>query len=58
MIWRLQGTYETHSGYVLPYSLNGFATKYHDFHHTNNTGQFGGSDFWDNIFGTNKYFQE
>ena len=31
----------THSGYVLPFPLHGVKARRHDFHHTNNNGNFG-----------------
>jgi len=56
---RLWATYESHSGYCfygtllhrigLTFSGN---TAYHDFHHTGNQGNFGGSAYLDHMFGT------
>lgn len=55
---RLQQTYETHSGFSFRGSwlytiglTNGDAALWHDFHHTQNTGNFG-AVYLDWIFGT------
>ena len=66
--WRLFETYVAHSGLDLPIfdfgcgfgqgagrahkNLNWSYSRYHDFHHTNNFGNFG-SEFVDHIFNTN-----
>ena len=62
LIWlaaRLEETYEAHSGYCFYgtwlHSIgltNSEHTAYHDFHHTNNRGNFGGGDLLDHLFGT------
>lgn len=57
---RMEETYEAHSGYCFyntwPHKYLGLTnaehTAYHDFHHTSNTGNFGGCDYLDHIFGT------
>ena len=56
---RLQQTYEVHSGYCFRGSLlykigltNSDGAAYHDFHHTKNSGNFGGGMYLDYFFGT------
>ena len=58
---RLEETYEGHSGYSFYGSLphrfgltHGTHTCYHDFHHTKNVGNYGGPEYLDFFFGTNK----
>lgn len=57
--WRLEQTYEGHSGYSFldtPLGriglLNGLSAEYHDYHHSRNMGNFGGG-FWDHVCATN-----
>ncbi len=60
--WRLLETIEAHSGYAFPYSpftcipFPG-ETERHDFHHSHNTGCYGGW-FWDWLCGTDKTYLE
>jgi sterol desaturase/sphingolipid hydroxylase (fatty acid hydroxylase superfamily) len=62
LAWRLIETIEAHSGYSFPYSpftcipVPG-ETDRHDFHHSHNTGCYGGW-FWDWLCGTDKTFHE
>lgn len=56
---RLQQTYEVHSGYCFRGSFlhkigltNSDGAAYHDFHHTKNSGNFGGGMYLDYFFGT------
>jgi sterol desaturase/sphingolipid hydroxylase (fatty acid hydroxylase superfamily) len=58
LFWRLEETYETHSGYCFRQTwlgrlgfLNGKQAEFHDFHHTHNTGNYG-HHLMDRIFGT------
>jgi sterol desaturase/sphingolipid hydroxylase (fatty acid hydroxylase superfamily) len=58
LLWRLEETYETHSGYCFEQSLggrlglmSGLQAEFHDFHHSNNTGNFG-HYLIDELFGT------
>eukprot|EP00732_Lithocolla_globosa_P003913 Lithocolla_globosa_v1_NODE_3345_length_1694_cov_7.418548.p1 type:complete len:348 gc:universal NODE_3345_length_1694_cov_7.418548:1627-584(-) len=62
LAWRLEETYEGHSGYCFLETtagqwglLNGFKSAFHDYHHTRNKGNFGApfvdmllqtQDFW------------
>jgi len=66
-IWtflRLWETFESHSGFVLPYSpwefflsVQGGAAR-HDFHHSHNKGSFGSLfKFWDWFMGTDADFK-
>ena len=53
--------HEGHSGYEFPWSLGCFPfaceTTYHDYHHTDNIGNYGGIfTFWDTLFDTNKAY--
>lgn len=59
---RIFETIDGHSGYEFSWSpyrllpLSGSA-KYHDFHHTNNIGNYGSFfTFWDTIMNTNKVY--
>eukprot|EP00730_Choanoeca_flexa_P014556 TRINITY_DN6406_c0_g1_i2.p1 TRINITY_DN6406_c0_g1~~TRINITY_DN6406_c0_g1_i2.p1 ORF type:complete len:341 (+),score=45.10 TRINITY_DN6406_c0_g1_i2:90-1025(+) len=61
LAWRLWRTYETHSGLSFRNTwlgrlglLHGHGALYHDFHHTNNRGNYGGpaNAFWDVLCGT------
>ncbi|EDQ87352.1 uncharacterized protein MONBRDRAFT_27469 [Monosiga brevicollis MX1] len=61
LTWRLWRTYEIHSGLMLQNTwlgrlglLHGHGAVYHDFHHTNNHGNFGGpaNALWDVLGGT------
>ncbi|KNC82370.1 hypothetical protein SARC_05341 [Sphaeroforma arctica JP610] len=54
--WRMLETYEAHSGYCFSQSrlgqlglLNGGHAAFHDYHHTINTGNYGGPLF-DGLF--------
>lgn len=56
--WRLEQTYEAHSGYCFKGTLldkfgfsHASAAAFHDFHHTENKGNFG-CEFTDHLFGT------
>ena len=59
LAWRLSETYESHSGYCFRGSwperylglTNGNRAEFHDFHHTDNRGNYG-SEVVDYIFGT------
>jgi len=58
LAWRLEETYEAHSGYCFYGSFlhsigltNSSSAAFHDFHHTENKGAFG-SEFTDHFFGT------
>jgi sterol desaturase/sphingolipid hydroxylase (fatty acid hydroxylase superfamily) len=59
--WKVIEGIELHSGYAFPYSPFTFipfpVTERHDFHHTHNSGCYGGW-FWDWICGTDKTFKE
>lgn len=64
LAFRLQQTYEAHSGYCFRntllndfplYVLHAEAAAHHDHHHTVNLGNFGG--FTDYIFGTMDHWQ-
>ena len=61
LFWRLRRTYETHSGFSFEGTLvdrvgltHGKSTRYHDFHHSVNVGNFGGpaDSLWDVLGGT------
>ena len=60
LAWRLEETYESHSGYSLKlpffYTHLGFMHAdhaiCHDLHHSSNNGNFGVGSFYDTIFGT------
>ena len=65
LAWRVERACETHSGYCFQGTLmqragllNSEDAKYHDFHHTRNSGNFGvalsmeGHSLWDHCFGT------
>ena len=55
---------ESHCGYDLPFHISrifpfGFSSRYHNYHHTHNVGNFGSiTIIWDSIFGTNSSFYE
>lgn len=56
--WRLEETYEAHSGYCFSNTwlgrvglLHGHHASHHDFHHSRNVGNYG-SAFTDGLFGT------
>ena len=58
LAWRLQETYETHSGYCFHRQLlarvglwSGPQAEFHDFHHTVNSGNYG-HHLMDELFGT------
>ena len=59
LAWRLSATYESHSGYCFRGSwpqrylglTNGSNAEFHDFHHTDNRGNYG-SEMLDYLFGT------
>lgn len=59
-LWaRLWETFESHSGYCFAGSLlgrlgllHGKRARFHDFHHTHNTGNYGGCVFMDALFHT------
>jgi sterol desaturase/sphingolipid hydroxylase (fatty acid hydroxylase superfamily) len=61
--WRLIATYERHSGYCFASTtfgklglLHGQGALFHDYHHTNNNGNFGsGLDLFDYIAGSRVY---
>jgi sterol desaturase/sphingolipid hydroxylase (fatty acid hydroxylase superfamily) len=63
-IFRTWDAYNGHCGYVFPWSplqLIPFCTNddYHDFHHTQNYGNYGSLfRFWDILFGFTKPFRE
>jgi len=68
LVWTmigLQQTYEWHSGYCFirpdgPLAMfsRGVDTIHHDFHHTHNSGNFGGAPIWmDWLFGTMDHYQ-
>lgn len=63
LVERLRRTYEGHSGYAFEGTwldmtnlFHGKSARYHDFHHTHNTGNFGGpyNSMWDIICDTQK----
>lgn len=53
---------QAHSGYSFPFDLTHLwplenQTKYHNFHHWKNIGNYGNLvTFWDDLFGTNYYY--
>jgi methylsterol monooxygenase len=63
LIFRVWDAYNGHSGYVFswsPLQLLPFTTndEFHDFHHTQNCGNYGSHfRFWDSVFGTNDQFR-
>jgi sterol desaturase/sphingolipid hydroxylase (fatty acid hydroxylase superfamily) len=65
LIWRLETTYEDHSGYCFRGSwldklglLHSDSADFHDFHHTDNRGNFG-FEIQDYLFGTmDSYLKE
>ena len=62
--YRLLKTHEAHGGYDLIYSLfrlfpKSVGANFHDFHHLKNVGNYGSFlSFWDDMFGTSKYYFE
>ena len=62
--YRIIETHEVHCGYEMPVSIFPvfpFSTNatYHNFHHFKNVGNYATFfTFWDDIFGTNKYYNE
>ena len=38
--------------YCLPFVFAGAGTRFHDFHHTKNVGNYGRNELWDVIGGT------
>jgi len=53
------------AGYEFPWSVWSLfewqgGASYHDFHHSHNTGNFGGasSKFWDQLMGTDRTYHE
>jgi sterol desaturase/sphingolipid hydroxylase (fatty acid hydroxylase superfamily) len=64
VLMRSLETAEGHSGYEFKYSIFSYSpfcndAEYHDFHHLKNMGNYGSFfSFWDDLFGTNKYFYE
>ena len=56
--WVMLRTYESteaHTGYEFPYvGLN--TARFHDYHHSQNIGNFGIGDFWDSVCQTNVSF--
>lgn len=66
LMWRLENTYEGHSGYCFSGSwldsiglLNAPEAAYHDFHHTKNKGNYGSGEFlWDYFCGTSHGWYE
>jgi sterol desaturase/sphingolipid hydroxylase (fatty acid hydroxylase superfamily) len=59
MIERLLETYEAHCGYCFSNTflgklgfLHGRAAAFHDFHHTENKGNYGAGEVMDHLFGT------
>lgn len=61
---RIWETTDTHSGYELPWSVWSLfwwqgGARQHDFHHTDNTGNYGGlaTIFWDRWCGTDKAYR-
>eukprot|EP00127_Corallochytrium_limacisporum_P003302 Clim_evm151s147 gene=Clim_evmTU151s147 len=62
LTWRLEETYESHSGYCFLNTtlgdmglLHGFKAAFHDYHHTRNKGNFGGPQY-DELFGTQDWW--
>jgi sterol desaturase/sphingolipid hydroxylase (fatty acid hydroxylase superfamily) len=69
-IFRVVETHESHSGYEIPAPISvltgnvyrlipfmGTSTKYHDFHHSRNVGNYSAFfTIWDTIFGLNYDF--
>ena len=59
---RITETVETHSGYDFPFSPfklipYGLSPDYHDYHHTNNIGNYGSfTTIWDTLFRTNLFY--
>lgn len=64
LILRMYDGYNGHSGYMFswsPLQLIPFCTNddYHDFHHSQNYGNYGSQlRYLDTIFGTNKAFKD
>jgi hypothetical protein len=59
ILTRLEEVYETHSGYCFYGTwaekiglTNSYKCAYHDYHHTENQGNFGGPEYLDVICGT------
>ncbi len=52
IVIRVFKTYDQHSGYNFPWCLGGTHSRYHDFHHTHNVGNYGRNELWDVVFGT------
>lgn len=59
LAFRLIRTYVTHCGYSIPFLIPGNVV-HHDIHHTVNVGNYGGTPFFDLLFGTynTKWFQK
>ena len=58
---RVWETHDAHSGYELPLPLRWpfSCARRHDFHHSHNTGNFGGFTlFWDIVLGTDAWGQQ
>ena len=56
-------SHEGHSGYAFPWSQGNFefpfdTSKFHDFHHSHNVGNYGASCIWDYLLGTDKAFKK
>jgi len=56
---RMHETSDAHSGYAFPWSLWSYTgihagPRWHDFHHSNQVGNFGGFRFWDTVMGTDQ----
>ena len=63
LAWRLEETYEAHSGYNFSTSplgrlgfFNGHHAAHHDYHHSANVGNYGGA-LLDGLFGTMKAYE-
>jgi len=63
---RIWESLEVHSGYDLPFPLHFFGlfslihggARYHDYHHSNNVGNFGILRIWDRLMGTDVHFNK
>jgi len=61
MAIRINETLDAHSGYAFPWSLWTFwddRARRHDFHHSDNRGNYGAWRFWDWLTGTDAPYRE
>jgi sterol desaturase/sphingolipid hydroxylase (fatty acid hydroxylase superfamily) len=60
LVLRMMETIDAHSGYRFPFSPFSYksVSERHDFHHSNNRGNFGVTAFWDWLTGTDKAYNE